>query len=82
MPLYLGSQKINKVLTEHSTLIIDTSDATATASDVLSGKTFYANNEKKSGNLIISNIYTVSTDEEPNASLGEDGDLYLITGEN
>ena len=82
MPLYLGSQKINKVLTEHSTLIIDTSDATATASDVLSVKTFYANNEKKSGNLIISNIYTVSTDEEPNASLGEDGDLYLITGEN
>lgn len=82
MPLYLGSQKINKVLTEHSTLIINTSDATATASDVLSGKTFYANNEKKSGNLIVSNIYTVSTNKVPDGSLGKDGDLYLIIGEN
>ena len=78
MPLYLGSQKINKVLTEHSTLIIDTSDATATESDVLSGKTFYANGKKKNGNLIISDIYTVSTDEEPDASLGKEGDLYLV----
>lgn len=32
--------------------------------------------------ISVSNIYTVSTDEEPNASLGENGDLYLITGEN
>ena len=29
----------------------------------------------------ISNIYTTSIDEEPDASLGQDGDLYLITGE-
>ena len=81
MPLYLGNQKINKVLTEHSTLVINTSDATATESDVLSGKTFYANNEKKSGNLIFSNVYTVSTSEDPDASLGIDGDLYLVVSE-
>lgn len=78
MPLYLGNQKINKVLTEHSTLIIDTSDATATALDVLSGKTFYANGEKKNGGLIISNMYIVSADAEPDASVGADGDLCLV----
>lgn len=81
MPLYLGSQKIGGVLTEYSTLTIDTSDATAIASDVLSGKTFYADGEKKSGNLTVSNVYVVSTDEEPDASLGADGDLYLVVSE-
>ena len=31
--------------------------------------------------LSISNIYTVSTEEEPDASLGNDGDLYLVVSE-
>ena len=55
MPLYLGKQKINKVLTEYSTTLVtlDTTDATATADKIFSGETAYANKQKLTGTFTI-----------------------------
>ena len=57
MPLYLGKQKINKVLTEYSTTLVtlDTTDATATADKIFLGETAYANKEKITGTFTINN---------------------------
>lgn len=54
---------------------IDTSDATATEADIISGKTAYVNGSKVTGTLVVQNYYTGTT--VPDSSLGNDGDLYL-----
>jgi hypothetical protein len=55
---------------------ITTTDATAAAADIVTGKTAYVNGSKITGNLEINKYYTGST--EPSSTLGNDGDLYLI----
>ena len=54
---------------------IDTSDATATAADIVSGKTAYVNRSKITGTLVVQNYYTGTT--VPESSLGNNGDLYF-----
>ncbi len=52
-----------------------TSDATATAEDIVSGETAYADGRQITGTLVINKYYTGST--APASSLGEDGDIYI-----
>ena len=52
-----------------------TDDATATASDILSGETAYAGGRLITGNLVVQTYYTGSG--QPSSSLGQNGDIYL-----
>ena len=55
----------------------DTTDATASASEILSGYSAYGSGGKVNGNVVIQHYYTGTT--VPSSSLGVNGDVYLKT---
>lgn len=56
-----------------------TSDANATAADIVLGKSGYVNGSKIDGSLVLQIYYTGSS--EPSSNLGNNGDLYFQTVE-
>lgn len=58
--------------------IVDTSDATATSSDLLEGSVAYANGVRLTGTLKTQAYFTGSG--TPSNATGADGDLYFVTG--
>lgn len=54
---------------------ITTTDANATSSDILNGKSAYVNGVKITGNVVVQKYYSGSS--TPSSSLGNNGDLYL-----
>lgn len=67
----LSSVQINAIPSNY----IDTTDATATASDIRSGKSGYVNGSKVNGTLVVNKVYVGSAD--PSSSLGNNGDIYI-----
>lgn len=73
--LYLPSDMADAII---SLPMCDTTNATATESDIVSGKTAYVNNVQIIGNLNIQKCY-ISTNA-PSSDLGEEQDLCFIIG--
>lgn len=54
----------------------DTSDATASAADIVAGETAYIATGKTTGTLVVNYYYTGAT--SPTVGLGNNGDLFLL----
>lgn len=67
----LGQVTVNAIPSNY----VDTSSATATATDILSGATAFVNGSLVTGSLVVNSYYTGSG--APSSSLGNNGDIYF-----
>lgn len=74
---YTGLSQVAVTVNAIPSAYKDVTGVTATAGDVVSGKSFVNSSGTVNGSLVISHYYTGSS--APSSSLGVDGDIYLQT---
>lgn len=79
MALYLGTEKMS--ISGFSVITTDSSDADATATDILSGKSAYVNGEKIIGNFVPNTLEDLTSDGTATSEDIAAGEIAYVNGQ-